>query len=458
MPISDVEKHVNSSLYINRLLLTSIQLDSIQLTKDYEEHQDKVRLFTIAPNIHIDKHIHDKVKNYKYKDKECLRIIISNLILCCNDNNSILLYSRCKGLKLLNRYWNRKDITTHRVIKTIDWMEEQGYVFNNVTSEYQLNSEYKYSSSITPTQKFIDKYCNVKGKKVAQVVKQKRVDHLNAFPVLIMRDKDKQDMELSNTKDVREYIAAMQLMNNSNEKFTVLHKGVRINTEYKRVFNEGSFKYNGRMYSSNIMSIENRESKDRLKITIDNAPVAEVDYSSLHIRLLNDNHGEYLPATDLYYLMLPDHKKTKENRSLIKMCCVSLLNVSSEKAAMLSFRQHINEIKGHNIESPREILDYIYSCIGEQSRKELYNDHIGLRLCNVESMIMSKVVGSFVELGLPIFPIHDSALVRQQDYELLACMMADYYKQVMKLPENSIVPMQVSMFVDGLLVKKDVSQ
>ena len=406
----------------------------------------------LLPSIKVLKIVSNITRTFNYKDKECRNIVISNLLPCGNGDR-VLLYSRETGGKTLKYKWNTKGISNYRIIKAIDWLEKEKLIFNIIASKYQLLDDTKRMSMCYPTSDFINIFCTKAG-----IVEKARDEQIKAHPVVILRNEDKEDMEFKETKEVSDYIAHMQLLNLNNSKFLVLHDNQKLDTEYKRVFNHGSFTYNGRMYSNNIMNIENRISKNRLRITINGDNVAEVDYSALHLRLLANINDYTLPTEDLYYLMLPEGRKTKENRTVIKLCSVSMLNVSSEKAALLSFRNHLNSVTGHDFTSPSEVLTYIYSILNERIIDSLYKDHIGLKLCNIESRIMSKVCSSFVELELPIFPIHDSALVRQQDYELLACMMADYYKQVMKLPESSIVPMQVSMFIDGLLVKRDVSQ
>ena len=401
-------------------------------------------------NLKVSKAVSNSVRSHSFRDKECLSSVISNLITC-GDGDRVILYSRETGGTTYTYRWNKKGISNYRVVKAIDYLESIGLIFNQVSSAYQMLDDYKKMSLCYPTADFINLFCTGK-----DVVKKARQDQIDAYPVVILRDKEKNDMPFRETAEVRDYIASMQLLNKSNNLFTVLHNGLAIDTEYKRIFNEGSFIYNGRMYSNNIMGIENRTSKDRLKLLIDNMPVAEVDYNGLHIRLLADLHNETIPDGDVYYLMLPEDKRTVVNRKVIKQCTVNMLNVSSPMAAMITFRKPLEDFPDNTIGSPKEILEHIYSVLGELSRDALYKDFIGMKLCNIESRILSRVCSSFVELGLPVFPIHDSALVRQCDAELLACMMADYYRQEMNV--DSVVNMSMEYLEDGKLVKKDVSQ
>lgn len=405
----------------------------------------------ILPTIKVTKGLTTTARLLDYKDRECLHVVIANLITC-GHGDRVILYSRDTGGTTLKYIWNKKGISNYRIVKCIDWLEGKGLLFNQISSKYQLFDDSKKMSMCYPTADFINLFCTGHN-----VIEKAREEQIKAHPVVILRNSDKENMEFKETKEVRDYIACMQLLNLSNAKFNILFKGKKLDTEYKRVFNEGSFTYNGRMYSNNIMGIENKLSHDRLRITINNEQVAEVDYNALHVMLLLDLNNEALPEnTDLYRAMLPQDKVTKENRDVIKLCVVSVLNVSSHAAALLSIRNRMKEVAGHTFDSPSEILNCIYSVLGERSKDSLYKDHIGLKLCNVESKIMSSVCTAFVELGLPIFPIHDSALVRKQDADLLACMMADYYKQ--ELNVKHIIPMKLS-FLDGdRVIKSDVSQ
>lgn len=393
--------------------------------------------------------VSSRMKYLSYRDEECLKVVVNNL-LPCMDGDRILLYSRETGGMTFRWKYNSKKISNYRVVKAIDWLEKEGYVFNVIASKYQLYNEDKNLSYCYPTSKFINLFYANK-----DVVENANRMHSEAYPVLVVKDENKNLINYKETKRVKLYIDGMEVMNATNNKHVLTDlNGDRVPTEYCRVFNYSSLDINGRMYNQNIMGIENRKSKDRHKLMIDGSPVVEVDFSALHIRILAALYNFSLPPDDLYYAMLTDTMKTPENRQVLKLCVNSMLNVNSDRAAMASFRDHMS-IEGNTFNgSTRLVLDYIYSVI-EKLKDYLYEDFLGLQLCNYESMMMTEVVTVFAALQKAIFPIHDSAIVKEMDKELLQFAMSDAFKRVMGY--NGVVPMSFTQYKDGVLVKGDCS-
>ena len=393
--------------------------------------------------------VSSRMKYLSYRDEECLKVVVNNL-LPCMDGDRILLYSRETGGMTFRWKYNSKKISNYRVVKAIDWLEKEGYVFNVIASKYQLYNEDKNLSYCYPTSKFINLFYANK-----DVVENANRMHSEAYPVLVVKDENKNLINYKETKRVKLYIDGMEVMNATNNKHVLTDlNGDRVPTEYCRVFNYSSLDINGRMYNQNIMGIENRKSKDRHKLMIDGSPVVECDFSALHTRILAALYNFDLPEGDLYYAMLPDDMKTPENRQVLKLCANSMLNVNSDRAAMASFRDHM-DVEGNTFGgSTKLVLDYIYSVIGKL-KDYLYEDFLGLQLCNYESMMMTEVVTVFAALQKAIFPIHDSAIVKEMDKELLQFAMSDAFKRVMGY--SGVVPMSFTQYKDGVLIKGDCS-
>lgn len=404
---------------------------------------------TICMEMKTVKMVLSRMKYLPYRDEESLKIVINNL-LPCMDGDRILLYSRDTGGTTFKWKYNTKKISNYRIVVAIDWLEREGYIFNVVSSKYQLNSDEKNLSYCYPTSKFINLFYANK-----DVVENAKRMHSEAYPVLVVKDENKNLINYKETNRVKLYIDGMEVMNATNNKHTLTDlNGDRVPTEYCRVFNYSSLDINGRMYNQNIMGIENRKSKDRHKLMIDGCPVVECDFSALHIRILAALYNFDLPTDDLYYAMLPEGMKTPENRQVLKLCVNSMLNVNSPRAAMASFRDHMN-IEGNTFNgSTKLVLDYIYSVIGKL-KDYLYVDFLGLRLCNYESIMMTEVVTVFAALQKAIFPIHDSAIVKEMDKELLQFAMSDAFKKVMNY--EGVVPMSFTQYKEGVLIKGDCS-
>ena len=68
-----------------------------------------------------------RMKYLAYRDEECLKVVINNL-LPCMDGDRILLYSRETGGTTFQWKYNTKKISNYRLVKAIDWLEKEGSV------------------------------------------------------------------------------------------------------------------------------------------------------------------------------------------------------------------------------------------------------------------------------------------------------------------------------------------
>ena len=406
----------------------------------------------LCMKIEVSKQVKSRIKYLNYRDEQCLGIVVSNL-LSCMDGERVIRYSRDTGGRTFKWFYNPSGISNYRIVKTIDWLTDNGYVFNNTSSKYQLTND-RVMSICYPTELFKELFYSEEG--VVDIARKRQV---KAYPVLIVRDANKNEIKFKESRMAMEIIEAMEVMNLMNYQHNIRDKdGHKLDTEYHRVFNYESLHIGGRMFNNNIIGIENKVSKDRLRLTIDGYKVVEVDFGALHYRIFCAGEGIGFGTEDLYMGMLPEGMKTKANRQVVKLCTNRMLNVSSERAAMISFREPMAEVEGHTFgTSAKAVLDCIYS-VYPAAKESLYSLHLGLRLTNVESLIMCGVVSVFAALDKPILPVHDSAIVRECDKELLAATMSDFYKKEMEVFDSYIVPMTASSLdADGNEVKEDIS-
>lgn len=386
-------------------------------------------------------------KGMEFKDKEALNIVLVNLVDCVD--GSILLYSRETGGKTYKWSGNPKGVSNYRIMKAIEWLWLDGLIVNTITSAYQLFNVDKNMSHVAVTNKFVSL---VGGDELVPECHKAR---LEATAVVVFRDDDKKEIKYKNTEQTKLYENQMRLMNLNNSKFDVRDtSNIPVDTLYSRKFNL-SDKYNGRMYSLGVMSIENKKSHGRLRLQSDEEKMCEVDYGALHLNLMADLYGFVLPAGDAYMNMLPEGKKTKENRQVVKGCVMRVINCPTRASAIASFRKVLAEVNGHTIVSPSEVMQYVEISLGSLT-DHLYSYKLGLVLCNIESFIMTEVVQAFVALGKVLLPVHDSAVCSECDWELLADTMASAYRN--RMNTEKIVQLTLNKLVDGVLTKQDCSR
>ena len=96
-----------------------------------------------------------------------------------------------------------------------------------------------------------------------------------------------------------------------------LEKTLYTGRRLRRIFNNSSFEYGGRFYGGWWQSIP---SKLRHRITINNEPTIELDYSSMHPRMLYAEVGAECPADPYNVGFDPEH------RDLVKKAFNALIN------------------------------------------------------------------------------------------------------------------------------------
>lgn len=399
----------------------------------------------LVVGIKSDRSVSGKASRLGHDDGVAMSIVCMNL-LSCVDGETILLYTRKTGDATYEWKDNPKGVSNYRIVKAIDWLEDNGYLVNTKASAYQLYNDNKNLSFCTPTQLFIDKFSS-------PGIQEKAVQAMrDAMPVLVYRV-DGVDINYRNTKQMKELEQAMRAMNDSNAQHIVVNEhDIQVPVEYWRTFLD-NLETNGRMYTLSLLNIENKVSKGRLKIKIDGMDIVEIDYNAMHLRLLADRHDMSFAAGDIYRAMLQGVMRTEPNRKVLKLSIVRLLNCSSRASAMLTFREALSEVEGHTFKSPSEVMAVIDKGLGGLVN-HLYTDKLGLSLTYTESCIMADVVEMFVALKKPILPVHDSAITIAEDAELLAQAMADYYRK--HTETTGQVTLSISRMVDGEARKEEV--
>jgi hypothetical protein len=399
----------------------------------------------IVVGIKADKSTAAKASKLGFHDTTAMCIVCMNL-LSCVDGKTVLLYSRQTGGTTLEWKDNPKGVSNHRIVKTIDWLEDNEWVVNTKASAYQLYNDNRNLSFITPTQKFVDKFDAPGMQEKAQQAMR------NDMTVLYYRI-DGKDVQYRNTQQMKDLETAMRMMNDSNAQHIIVNEhDIQVPVEYWRTFLD-NLETNGRMYTLSLFNIENKVSKGRLKIKIDGMDIVEIDYNAMHLRLLADRHDMSFPAGDIYKAMLPDNLQTKSNRSVLKKCIVRLLNCPSRASAMITFREAMSEVEGHQFKLPSEVMAVIDKGLGELVN-HLYTDKLGLSLTYTESCIMADVIEMFVALKKPILPVHDSAITVSENSDLLAQAMADFYRK--HTETTGKVTLNISRMVDGVPAKEEV--
>jgi hypothetical protein len=395
-------------------------------------------------DISIDRRIKEKVRWFKVKNKVVTCVVVMNLLASMYKNHR-LYYSRQKNKKQSTVY-NKRGLSNYEICKAIDELEQIGYLINYKASrQYGTTQEDKMSSWIKPTPFFTTEF--VTG---AESLIQANNAWIGAFMPLIMKDEDKNIVDYRADGLTFAICAVLNRLNTVNSRFVFTdHDGLEFTNYYSRIFNNENFEEGGRFYKANVLNIENKESKNRLRILIDGKPVVEVDYTALHLFILAERKGIADTLGDDPYKRVQGI-----DRSIVKLAVNTMLNCSSRLQAVQSVNSDIRQL-GYKEHSGSEIVSAIFKAFPEFKDDFCYKQCSGLYLQNADSWMTQYVANTMSTLGKPFLPVHDSGLVLAEDKHLLIELMCNAYKEILKV--DSIVHMKINYLENNKVVKEDVS-
>jgi hypothetical protein len=208
---------------------------------------------------------------------------------------------------------------------------------------------------------------------------------------------------------------------NTIRRFRCNHKDLH------RVFSRGSFQLGGRFYGCDVQNISKRL---RSHIIINGEPTVEIDYSSMHLRILYHLRGLEAPEGDLYGFGV--------SRELNKAVALIIINCEPHKdrlkAISHSFRgkKKLREEFGDDImkhEFIRKLIDD-FRAAHPKIRADFFSG-CGLNLQYRDSMIMEDLLKRFIRKEVPIIPVHDSLIVPVSHAHEAIEVMTETYKNHM---------------------------
>lgn len=420
----------------------SIEIDDSGIVLSRQTYSINNRFINL--DVAIDLKVKNKTKRWKVKSKAILNVVIMNMLAAMYKKHR-LYYSRQKNKKESTIY-NQRGISNYEVCRAIDELEELGYLVNHKAQrQYGNTQEDKMPSWIQPTPFFAREFIT----DVESLIQANNA-WVAAYVPLIMKDKNKNPVDYRADENTFAICAVLHRLNDVNSRYTFTdHEGLEFTNFYSRVFNNENFEEGGRFYRANVLNIENKKSKNRLRILIDNKPVVEVDYTALHIFMLAEQKG-------IAHTLGDDPYKRVEgiDRSVVKLAINTMLNCSSRTQAVKSVASDLRKLS-YTAHSGSEVVGAIFHAFPE-FKEELCNKQCtGLHLQNIESWMTHYVANNMATLGKPFLPVHDSGIVRYEDKDLLIELMCNAYKN--QLNVDSIVHMKINYMCNNAVVKEDVS-
>lgn len=407
--------------------------------------------------VKLTKDILETINFHKKSDKQVyklhIEVILTNLLRCTKKEP--LYYVRDKnGFTKIKRY-NQKQLKVMTTIKVIDILEEFGLLTNTIGVAAK-NKGNRMPSYIQPTDLFLDTFSNVDT--LAESVEEQFLDKEEC---LILRDEHKQLMAYRDDHYTRTARAVVVGLNAVNSRFEFKKgDGTVITNHFCRIYNE-SFDKGGRFYRGSILQLNNKDNNERLKVTCNNEPMIEIDYSNLHILLLTILEGfQYNPEIDLYNKCIPSEWINDHTRKVVKLSTNIMLNAKTKRSASAAIKGVLDEYVTISPESfppkikAKVVMDWIYEGHSNLSKYFCNIDSTGLLLMRMDSDMANHVLSCFVSEERPILPIHDSFLARRSDKYSLIPAMVEAIKLVTGRDDIQ-VPLEASWWEEGMGVVKE---
>lgn len=310
--------------------------------------------------------------------------------------------------------------------KIIDWLIQNNYIINYVGG-YNRTTKSGKTSRMRWSQKLYKSFYRLD---------PSRIDIFKNQPLINVRDNNKTNLY----DDVA--LKLFDTLRSNNPYISDLDEHIKINTvrqntnitlddkyfalfPLRRVFNNSMFCDGGRFYGSQEQSLD-KDSRSRLRIN--NNSVVELDYSSLHIKMIYDlKQVNFIGEA---YEVLDKDNNLYES-PIIKIAIMMLINAKNENSARLAIQDKINQDYQHTNYNAQEIINALTTY--HSAISDYFGSGAGVKLQRTDSDIALDVMYHFAEKDIPCLCIHDSFIIEEQYEEELYKIMKDEYRKTMEV-------------------------
>lgn len=412
-------------------------------------------------------------KQPKTKPQNQFKVLILDLFVCWSeDNDQCIGVSRnvTEYLSVDSRY-NKLHISK-LIIKFSDQLTALGWI-EFVNGSYNHEDPTKNRTSrIKPAQPLIDKFneatfgidvvrtapsreciiLKLKTVDVNEVGEESSVNNEIEYEDTTETVRMRSDLMAYNDLLHRTHIDIRDLDKPIIERRVMTKHGPRIywikvtqaNKFVRRIFSDASWDSHGRFYGGFWQQVDE---ETRSKIFIDHHETVEVDFKALHITLLYACFvGEPLAQGQDPYL-LKSFRFSREDvdlqRGRIKRLVLQAINAKSRESAFRAFRNELKKGDPDKRLTDTELNNLLDTFINFHPKLEPYicrgmaND-----LMYIDGKITAGIINRLTALSIPVLTIHDSYIVKVQDYEALRIAM---YQSALEVTGSDLYAVQELM-------------
>ena len=391
--------------------------------------------------VDVEKHL---LKHHIRELNRHLRKVLLNLYVTYKaDPLRYVGYSRTTNDYVKNTRYKKLHIKRVPLIRAIDRLDELGYVDYVKGFPHKVKSKKGFNSKVRAKPQLIELFN--KHKVSLNMVSDEQV------PLLVLRDRDKNDVTFRKTKAIKKIEADLTSYNDLlaktyidlNETSCNDIKPDKLNKKVRRIFNN-TFKEGGRYYGGWWL---NMPSEYRSCMVIDGKPIGESDFSHLHIALLYALEGvDGYNDPDPYEIWVGIPKRYEDDktvRDLVKLIFLTMLNARSKGSAKKAviFDIFENPKRYPNISlfqkgsSPFGKLDDIFDTIisAHKPIQHHFFTGIGLKLQYQDSIMATEIINYMTQIEkLPILSFHDGFVYCLRDEVIVYEQLEKAYKSFLE--------------------------
>ena len=365
----------------------------------------------------------DKVGNRgRLAARQGLQLALHALAQACSANTSErtvgILHSRSTAATAILPQYKESEVTDRVFTKVLDVLVKNGFV--TMEKGFRGKGQMQGLSTLwIPTQFFVD-WLNVnsstltilgfKSENETEVIRLKNFDKkLIAYVDDEVTISYRRSVEASNR--MRTSSVWKKLPISQGQQFVEGNERVVIPSDdlmCHRIFNE-DLESGGRFYCR----AQQLSKEERGTITINDKPTVELDYKSLHPRLLYNLRGLEAP-----YYCYGTNAQTREDTKLISLLAINCSSYEQATRTLADKRKITNQTAAKLID------EYILE--NSPIKDDLFRSS-WKRLQFVDSQIVDQVLAKATVKGIGVLPIHDSFIVSTDDaFWARDCLAASY--------------------------------
>lgn len=344
---------------------------------------------------------------------DCSRTGAAIILALVTAGDAWTSYSRAKDHYAQSKRYRSPLYTYASVVGAVDRLSAQGLIYHDRAPRGRLG----WQSAMKATPELIGRTSQVlEGLPPLEIARPTEL--------IILRDADGVEVDYRDTRAtdrMRRLTAAFNEMVQS----CALSEPI-LRAPMRRIFNE-TFRRGGRFYAMGN-SWQNMKKEARRRLLIEDQPVVEIDYTTLHPALLYADAGKPF-AGDAYDL-------DGWPRQLVKRAFNIMVNARNEPSARRAIAI-LDDMAALAKPGTQEAFHAAQKLIDAIKRKHgpiahAFFSDAGAFLMSVDSTLAEKVMEACLLHGVTVLPVHDSFLVRHDQADFLEEAMQKAAYEVVK--------------------------